>query len=1048
MSKTPTLYKNNFIKQPIVANTTFYNSDYNTFISGRVLEKDSRLVNEAIVTLFEAHSMTPVVAMQTYNQGFFRFLGLNPDLEYLIVVKDRSGKSDYNALIYDRVKPKTYSFIDETYLDFSIKPIREVIEYPGVISNEEVPSTYLLNTFSFRPNGAYDSANEGNWSTTDVLFQQLTTGVNGTFNGSTSQVTTTSDIPSLKFETDFTLSFFLKPLVVPQGTSLGYPLISSNSSSLTNNDFYVLLTKDMKIALYQNSTALITSTSVLATDVWAEVAIVREDDSRLSLFINGIKEAHADFSGLISFNNNGTGIGSNAISTHTTLNGVLQQIRTYSKAIYSRDYGISSTLNTLQNFNPNLKVAIYFDSDNIQDIASGLPLEVSDIELSSIAYYEGSSSGYFNGETSYLSILPNPIIDLSLQDEYTFEFAFQPEEVISASSGTFHVASLGEEVHLEVRDNKLCLIVGDIEYICNYTLITHTTFNHIRLSRKQNVVGVFINDVLQLKFPSTNPQANGITFGVRGASYYKGWLDSIRFYYNNVYYDFNTNFRAYDPFKNNILNKFEFTNTYAPVDYTWMSFTTNGTLKAATDKCVEPPQSLYKLNTAGLTSTSLLANGTKSWTMEGWFCMGPVRSGTYYTLFDSSHSSQSLATYGNFVAVEAATSQLVLYRGSTIHGSQVKLYLSPTVLKVGEWFHFAWEYEEVDSKLRCYLNFELIYELETKVTLGLGNATRIGYTDNSGTDFGFSGWIDSVYLYRGVAKYSTPIDRLWHPWHNSKNLIDLIYMAEYLNPDNRDSEEPVYISEWKESYRNNLAKQTVVEARPLFVKGNTPFQDSILFDGIDDYLVLRNTLNILYDKSGLWGYLVVNFQGISTEVAEKRTLISATQNGSTESHTLIEVFLGDGLNVENNRTLYYRTQGYSKAVSSSYYLSQVISTTKFEENSWYTIRFMGSFANRTMKLYVNGSLDASLSNAFRNANSTYSWNTTNYYFGKTARTDDPTALPFRGYVNSLYIGSSSSTPSEEDFYRYDAYFRERLGIVLDTTHAYYNKPIIIGEYEN
>ena len=111
MSTLPTLYKNNFIKQPIVSNTTFYNSDYLYFISGRVLEKDSRLVNEAIVTLFEAHSMTPVVAMQTYNQGFFRFVGLNPELEYLVVVKDRSGKSDYNAIIYDRVKAKPWEYI-------------------------------------------------------------------------------------------------------------------------------------------------------------------------------------------------------------------------------------------------------------------------------------------------------------------------------------------------------------------------------------------------------------------------------------------------------------------------------------------------------------------------------------------------------------------------------------------------------------------------------------------------------------------------------------------------------------------------------------------------------------------------------------------------------------------------------------------------------------------------------------------------------------------------------------------------------------------------
>ena len=75
MSNLPQLYRNNFLPNPFTVSTTFYNNaSFNTYISGRVLEKDSRLVNEAIVTLFEAHSMTPVAATTTYNQGFFRFL--------------------------------------------------------------------------------------------------------------------------------------------------------------------------------------------------------------------------------------------------------------------------------------------------------------------------------------------------------------------------------------------------------------------------------------------------------------------------------------------------------------------------------------------------------------------------------------------------------------------------------------------------------------------------------------------------------------------------------------------------------------------------------------------------------------------------------------------------------------------------------------------------------------------------------------------------------------------------------------------------------------
>lgn len=85
-------------------------------------------------------------------------------------------------------------------------------------------------------------------------------------------------------------------------------------------------------------------------------------------------------------------------------------------------------------------------------------------------------------------------------------------------------------------------------------------------------------------------------------------------------------------------------------------------------------------------------------------------------------------------------------------------------------------------------------------------------------------------------------------------------------------------------------------------------------------------------------------------------------------------------------------------------------------------------------------LDACLSNAFRNTNNPILRNTANYYFGKTA-------LPFKGYVDTFYIGFYSYIQSEE-FYRYDAHFKESLRIALDITHTYNDKPLITGAYEN
>ena len=194
------LYRNAFEAKPVVTDNTFYyNSRYRTYISGRILENSSLLtVSECNVTLYEAKSMIPVSTMTTYDRGCFRFLNIRPELEYMVLAKDRS-RLGYNEVVLDRVKPVFYTYIDETYPSLVAKPIREPIVYPEIVVNEERPQDFLENTFGFNLNGLYNTKRQGSWTSLNLDIKESTLGITATFNQTTSSVVSTTPVDSLIF---------------------------------------------------------------------------------------------------------------------------------------------------------------------------------------------------------------------------------------------------------------------------------------------------------------------------------------------------------------------------------------------------------------------------------------------------------------------------------------------------------------------------------------------------------------------------------------------------------------------------------------------------------------------------------------------------------------------------------------------------------------------------------------------------------------------------------------------------------------------------------
>lgn len=1038
MSNLPQLYRNNFLPNPFTVSTTFYNNaSFNTYISGRVLEKDSRLVNEAIVTLFEAHSMTPVAATTTYNQGFFRFLSLDPNLEYLIVAKDRSNQN-YNAVIIDRVKPSFYDFMDETYPDLSAKPIREVIVYPDVIINEPSPNNFLSTKITFRSIGAYDTKRLSTWSSTDITFKENASGVTGTFNGSTSGVYSES-APFLNFENDFTLSFFINIQGAPSSNSTGYFLLT-NYTGLTSSTFSLVLTKDLKLTLVKNTNVLFTSITTFALDTWYEVTLSREDSKRVSLFVNGIKEIHLDNEEIITFAPNGVAIGYSPtnLTAYPRFNGIIQSIDVYNKAIYSRDFGLSSALSNLQLFNENLKFAVLFEED-IKDIASNILFTHKGLTLSFDDYDSGVSSVYCLNPNLKVQ---DTLLNINSEDDFTLEFAIKPIQRLVEQLDTYSLVRLGSIKLYVDSSNKLRIITGQYDNITEHDSLSFTSFNSIRISRKQSVIGIFINDVLQIKIRDSSAFSDIEFFFEDNIStaVFEGYFDTVKFYPKYINYDFNNYIDdSVDIFRSYCTNDFNFKNTFTD-SIAFNSFSVNGTLYNVTNKCVSPPQSLYKLNTAGLTISSMFRSG-RPWTMEGWFCLGTTRSGAYYTLFDGSNTNSTLSTHGQFFAIDASSFKLKYYRGSTISktsAAQVYTY-DGHIFQVGEWFHFAAEFNNITGLTNLYLNFEKIASLEIPYGWDHENSNKfnIGYSDFSSNDTGFSGWIDDVKIYKGVSKYSIPLSSyLWHPWYNMKNLIDATFLPESLvyNPDIIESQ---YLQTWTDLYRSYNLTQSTLANRPLvYLEDVTP---CIKFNGTSSYLALSTSLDTLYNKNRIYSYFVFKVDEIESQTPSKRTISSSYQNALTIHNCQFDISLGDGINLENNNKLIYNSRGYVTN-SSAYKAFTIVSNESIEAGKWYAVRCVANMSNRTMHLYINGGLDKSLSNAFYSNSNTITWATKDYNIGRNAMEID---TYFNGYLAAYFVGSSSSVPAEKYFYAMDRYFANIYNFDLPEDHMYKNTQIYL-----
>lgn len=1017
------LYRNAFEAKPVITDDTFYyNSRYRTYISGRILENSSLLtVSECNVTLYEAKSMIPVSTMTTYDRGCFRFLNIRPELEYMVLAKDRS-RLGYNAVVLDRVKPVFYTYIDETYPSLAAKPIREPIVYPEIVVNEERPQDFLENTFGFNLNGLYNTKRQGTWTSLNLDIKESTLGITATFNQTTSSVVSTTSVDSLVFNGNFTLDFFVNVLAAPASTSTGSCIICNNKATADNSTFSIRITPETKIGLYQNQTLLLSIPDILVLGTWYQVTITREDNVRLSVFLNGIKKVHIDFSGTIDFGSAGTVFGNTPFSpSQPTFNGILKTFKTYNKNIFSRDFGTTQELSDMLLFNENLKVALMFEG-RIADIASGLPVINTNVIISEDDYDSGNMSAYFDG-TANLVINNNEYFDFNTSD-FTVEFAFKPTSSALDYTVLDFSTPTQDDFIVKVVDGKIAFKFLE-NLVISSSVVSLTSFNKIRISRKNRVVGLFLNDVLEYKqeYPSFN-EVRSLTIGSTHESteHFIGYFDTFKVFTNYVNYDF---FEFIPPDRSywseyEVAN-FPFTTTYLS-ENTYQDWTATSGLNMVTNKCVSPPNSLYKVGSRGLYSGWATVYTNKPTTVEGWFCLGPSRSGAYYTLFDNSHTSYSLNNRSQFIAVRSSDLKLVLHKGTSLLGSSSSVQytvLHDTPIPINEWFHFAFERDVYNDCVRFFLNFEEIYVSTSKDFFAQASTFRIGFTDTNTTDYGFPGWIDEVYIYRGLLKYTdlNYTQLKWHPWRTTRD----IHHSYFLNEDLQVSDTGTIT--WLDAYRSYNVSQTDVTKTPVLLEDNGL---KLLTFNQNSQLVYNASNGADLSSANIYKTLmVIKFDSIENENPAITNLMCRSASDNIPAK---QICLGDGVNVENNNLLVIKGRRRTSEAFQTY-------TTDFrvETNKWYLIDVTFNHGSRLIIVRVNGVEVQRFTNAFLNTNAG-TFTLTNIHIGATSIV--PTAVSFQGQLSSMFF--THANHSSNDLPRMEHYLLNEVGAadLLPVDHMY------------
>lgn len=370
------------------------------------------------------------------------------------------------------------------------------------------------------------------------------------FNGSTDYLNTTISSSAFTFGTDdWTVEFWTYPLAfgnmgIFQSSTVSGGMVANSGSG----GIQIYFTGSATIGIAINGGWLNTATTVLNTNVWHHIALVKSSNN-VKLFING--KVDSGF-GTVSDTTNYTAtyacVGG-YYSTSYLCNAYISSLRVVKgTAGYTGNFTPpTAPLTTTQSSGTNIAAISSGTSLLLTGTNSGIYDQTSknnlitagSVQLSTAQYKFGTGSMYFNGSTDYITTSgTNPSLMFGTGP-------FTIEHWVKFTSTTSYINSMGDNSYFTTSNNFLFMWnyagAGKLTFWINNAGVCSTTYaynddawHHVAITRTaEGVVTIWVDGVADgtaSGYGSTNVGTGSMIIGnqAQTSRYWSGYIDEVR----------------------------------------------------------------------------------------------------------------------------------------------------------------------------------------------------------------------------------------------------------------------------------------------------------------------------------------------------------------------------------------------------------------------------------------------------------------------------------------------------------------------------------------
>jgi hypothetical protein len=472
---------------------------------------------------------------------------------FLNGVQEGSTYTDSNNYVASRVVIGSNASFAGNYLVGYVSNVRLVngtAVYTTAFTPSTTPLTAVTNTSLLTCQSNYFKDNSSNnftitttgtpsaqpWScfVPTSAYSTSVNGGSGFFNGTTDYLTAPTG-SAFAFGTEsFTLETFIYIAVNPSGAfPNSFYILFDGGTGLRNNAFIWLIQSNGTMNIFSTSTFRTASTSSVPLNQWVHLAIVRNGNTTLTYYINGIAAGTATL--VTNLTTGGCVIGRISDENDGYIRGYLSSTRILKgTALYTANFtpptapltAITNTSLLLNGTNAGI-VDNAIKSDSIT-------VGATQVNTSVVKYGTGSIS--FNGTTSVLNFPNNPYYALGTAN-FTIEAWVYPNSVTALQSliDTRSTATATTGILISITAaGFISITVNNAILFTSSTGITISAWTHVAVVKSGTTITLYLNGTKPLTGSGTSSTSLTDQFLRLGASagtaanFYNGYLDEVR----------------------------------------------------------------------------------------------------------------------------------------------------------------------------------------------------------------------------------------------------------------------------------------------------------------------------------------------------------------------------------------------------------------------------------------------------------------------------------------------------------------------------------------